>query len=135
MPAPLNIRNSRGYSSQSETILKALESKLRKLKGVSLGNLNAAGDYVKHKAIRNTPIDTGRLREGFGVAMRTYPNRDTARVFNNTPYAIYVHENLDVAHPTHAHNANCHGEAKFLSRAVEENGHEILTVLTSRLRV
>ncbi len=61
-----------------------------------------------------TPKDTGELRSTSVVN----PIAGGAEIRYVAPYAIYVHENLEVAHPHHAHNPNCHGQAKFLHTAI-----------------
>ena len=42
------------------------------------------------------------------------------------PYAVYVHENLDISHPVHpgktaGSTRNCGGQAKFLTQPMREN--------------
>lgn len=76
--------------------------------------LHEGAEYIMTAAKLDTPVDTGALRQSgrvdYGVTTAFFA---TATLSFNTPYAIYVHENLQAHHPV--------GHAKFLERAVASN--------------
>lgn len=74
------------------------------------------GKSILGRAIELTPMKTGFLREsGQLVDFGNY-----IVIAFTAPYATYVHENLNISHPTHASNPNCGGRAKFLEIALQE---------------
>jgi hypothetical protein len=50
----------------------------------------------------------------------------------SAPYAIYVHENLEINHPQHG-DRSCGGQAKFLEQPMREHGERIMTQSMSRM--
>lgn len=73
------------------------------------------GQSILGRAIELTPIDTGFLRKS-GVL---YDFGTYIIIAFTAPYATYVHENLEIAHPIHG-DRNCGGRAKFLEIALQE---------------
>lgn len=85
--------------------LQGLHSELLKL-----------GQSILGRAVELCPMDTGTLRKS-GVLL----DFDTYIIIAFTaPYATYVHENMEIAHPHHSSNPNCGGRAKFLEVALQE---------------
>lgn len=74
------------------------------------------GKSILGRAIELTPMDTGLLRRSGTL----YDFGSYIIIAFTAPYAVYVHENLEIAHPRHADNPDCGGEAKFLEKAVQE---------------
>ena len=80
--------------------------------GEAVGNaVRAESEIIMTEAKRRTPVLTGALRESGNV---TGPDGDGDVVLGfggpATPYAVYVHENLEAYHRV--------GRAKFLESAV-----------------
>lgn len=85
--------------------LQGLHSELLKL-----------GQSILGRAIELCPMDTGTLRKsGVLLDFGTY-----IIIAFTAPYATYVHENMEIAHPNHSSNPNCGGRAKFLEVALQE---------------
>lgn len=85
--------------------LQGLHSELLKL-----------GQSILGRAIELTPMKTGVLRQsGVLLDFGTY-----IVIAFTAPYASYVHENMEIAHPNHTSNTNCGGRAKFLEIALQE---------------
>ena len=74
------------------------------------------GQSILGRAIELTPMKTGTLRKsGVLLDFGTY-----IIIAFTAPYATYVHENMEIAHPNHTSNPNCGGRAKFLEIALQE---------------
>lgn len=74
------------------------------------------GQSILGRAIELTPMKTGTLRQsGVLLDFGTY-----IIIAFTAPYATYVHENMEIAHPNHSSNPNCGGRAKFLEVALQE---------------
>lgn len=110
--------------------LQALLSKLGK------GALEQAGRalyqealVIQRESMKRTPVDTGALRAshetkqpdttGGEVSVRIVVGGPAA------PYALFVHERLDVHHPV--------GQAKFLESAVLEAARDLPSRLAARI--
>lgn len=74
------------------------------------------GKSILGRAIELTPKKTGFLRKSGAL----YDFGSYIIIAFTAPYATYVHENLEIAHPQHASNPNCGGRAKFLEIALQE---------------
>ena len=94
------------FSMLTSTInLDGLHSELLKL-----------GQSILGRAVELTPMKTGTLRKsGVLFDFGTY-----IIIAFTAPYATYVHENMEIAHPHHTSNPNCGGRAKFLEIALQE---------------
>ena len=78
--------------------------------------LLALGKTILGRAVELCPIKTGTLRKsGILLDFGTY-----IIISFTAPYATYVHENMEIAHPNHSSNPDCGGRAKFLEIAVQE---------------
>lgn len=74
------------------------------------------GQSILGRAVELCPMDTGTLRKsGVLLDFGTY-----IVIAFTAPYATYVHENMEIAHPNHSSNPNCGGRAKFLEVALQE---------------
>lgn len=77
--------------------------------------LLALGKTILGRAVELCPMKTGTLRKsGILLDFGTY-----IIISFTAPYATYVHENMEIAHPIHG-DRNCGGRAKFLEIAVQE---------------
>ena len=78
--------------------------------------LLALGKTILGRAVELCPMKTGTLRKsGILLDFGTY-----VIISFTAPYATYVHENMEIAHPNHSSNPDCGGRAKFLEIAVQE---------------
>ena len=78
--------------------------------------LLALGKTILGRAVELCPMKTGTLRKsGILLDFGTY-----IIISFTAPYATYVHENMEIAHPIHSSNPDCGGRAKFLEIAVQE---------------
>ena len=78
--------------------------------------LLALGKTILGRAVELCPMKTGTLRKsGILLDFGTY-----IVISFTAPYATYVHENMEIAHPNHSSNPDCGGRAKFLEIAVQE---------------
>lgn len=78
--------------------------------------LLALGKAILGRAVELCPMKTGTLRKsGILLDFGTY-----IVISFTAPYATYVHENMEIAHPNHSSNPDCGGRAKFLEIAVQE---------------
>ena len=77
--------------------------------------LLALGKTILGRAVELCPMKTGTLRKsGILLDFGTY-----IIIAFTVPYATYVHENMEIAHPIHG-GRDCGGRAKFLEIAVQE---------------
>ena len=77
--------------------------------------LLALGKTILGRAVELCPMKTGTLRRsGILLDFGTY-----IIISFTAPYATYVHENMEIAHPIHG-DRDCGGRAKFLEIAVQE---------------
>lgn len=77
--------------------------------------LLALGKAILGRAVELCPMKTGTLRKsGILLDFGTY-----IVISFTAPYATYVHENMEIAHPIHG-DRDCGGHAKFLEIAVQE---------------
>lgn len=77
--------------------------------------LLALGKTILGRAVELCPMKTGTLRKsGILLDFGTY-----VIISFTAPYATYVHENMEIAHPIHD-GRDCGGRAKFLEIAVQE---------------
>lgn len=77
--------------------------------------LLAVGKTILGRAVELCPMKTGTLRKsGILLDFGTY-----IVISFTAPYATYVHENMEIAHPIHG-GRDCGGRAKFLEIAVQE---------------
>ena len=73
------------------------------------------GQSILARAIELCPMDTGLLRSSGAL----FDMGDYIVIAFTAPYASYVHENLEIAHPHHG-GRDCGGRAKFLEIALQE---------------
>ena len=104
----------------TKTVLANLGKQLKSIKGKTSKGLNVAAALVKARSISKTPVDTGNLKSSHYINFAT-PEHLGIEVGCTAYYAIYVHENLEAAHPT--------GQAKFLQAAIEESQYDIVEVV------
>ena len=77
--------------------------------------LLALGKTILGRAVELCPMKTGTLRRsGILLDFGTH-----IIIAFTAPYATYVHENMEIAHPIHG-DRDCGGRAKFLEIAVQE---------------
>lgn len=92
--------------------------------------LHAEHELIMTTAKRLTPVDTGALRASGYVRQPMIRNNEVISQGgfggSSAPYAIYVHERLDVRHPI--------GQAKFYESAIMEGLHGMDERLSKRIK-
>lgn len=76
---------------------------------------------------RRVPVDTGRLRDSGFVATFRRNTVTSVEIAYDTPYAVYVHEDLEAYHPN--------GQAKFVESVLKESAPYLGERLARRLRL
>lgn len=77
--------------------------------------LLVVGKSILGRAIELTPMLTGTLRRS-GIMLEF---EDYIIIAFTAPYAMYVHERMDIIHPIH-NGRDCGGDHKFLENAVQD---------------
>lgn len=80
------------------------------------------------EAQRRTPVDTGALRASGAVVQTVEKSTIQTDIVFDTPYAIFVHEDLEANHPNG-------GQAKFLESVLRESAPYMAERLARRLRL
>lgn len=103
----------------------------------------AAGEYILTEARKLVPFDTGALWESGQVRLISIASDLSVEVSFNTPYALYVHEDLTKRHGrafneyyaediaagrTHARRPE--EQAKFLEDVMKKHYYQIRIMLT-----
>lgn len=57
----------------------------------------------------------------------------TANVVYTAPYAMYVHENLEIDHPIHADH-NCRGQAKYLEQPARKYAKDMAAMIAKMIK-
>ncbi|WP_336214385.1 HK97 gp10 family phage protein [Nonomuraea sp. LPB2021202275-12-8] len=86
--------------------------------------LRHAAEETRTYAVELTPKDRGHLRASAEVSVD--PAALEAAISYNVPYAVYVHERLELRHKV--------GEAKFLEKAVAVKAEDMQAILAKYLR-
>lgn len=112
--------------------MSRLEQNIKKLqqqypKRVANAMLAEARVELK-EARRRTPVDTGELRASGFVAQTITRSKIETEIGFDTPYAIFVHEDLEANHPRG-------GQAKFLESVLRESAPHMADRLARRLRL
>lgn len=89
--------------------------------------LLAAGRLVETRSRKNTPVDTGALRDSHYVREAGSPGAPAVEIGCTAPYAPFVHEDLDAWHAA--------GRAKFLEAALKDSLWEIAGILAAAARL
>jgi epoxyqueuosine reductase QueG len=88
-----------------------------------IAGLRHAAKETRTYAIELTPKDRGILRASAEVSVD--PAALEAAISYNTPYAVYVHERLELHHKV--------GEAKFLEKAIAAKAGDMQAILAKYL--
>jgi hypothetical protein len=88
-----------------------------------IAGLRHAAEETRTYAVELTPKDRGHLRASAEVTVD--PATLEAAISYNTPYAVYVHERLELNHKV--------GEAKFLEKAIAAKAEEMRAILAKYL--
>lgn len=121
--SPAEAGYIRAMRNQMKTIEQAITAKINQIQGATPAALKYATQPIFDKSQVYVPVDKGPLKaSGFHTTERTAKG---ARVNigygkgGNPPYAVFVHERLDLAHdaPT---------RAKFLEQAANEHISQIV---------
>jgi len=108
-----------------DKVVAALGQMSSAVRSEAARELNDTSEEIMTASKEMVPVDTGRLRSTGHVAEYATP-RDLGTVLAyGTDYAIYVHENLSVHHPT--------GQAKFLERPFFQQSAHLPDNLARRL--
>lgn len=108
----------------AEPVIRGMAELKETLAKLGPGGLRAAAKALYQEALieskesqRRTPVDTGALRASHVVTRPTIEGQDATVSIQvggpAAPYAITVHERLDVDHPV--------GQAKFLESVINES--------------
>ncbi len=108
----------------TEKVLKNLNKEIKKIKGRSMAGLAAAALLVKGEAQKNTPVDTGNLKNSAYTKLNK--EREYAEVGYTAFYAPFVHE-IDKNYIV--------GSWKFLAKALYDNTKRILTIISNRATI
>ena len=95
-----------------EDLLRKYNVMTRKYKDAIAAAVYQEGIVIGNKSIKQTPVDTGRLRQSFYISPPTNIDKPGVKMGYGTDYALAVHERTDVPHKT--------GKAKFLEDPVNE---------------
>lgn len=102
-------------------IRKLRDLRLRKSEALDRGLLKA-GLQLQADAQKLVPIDTGRLK----ASAKTQVENSEVTVSFNTPYALVVHERLDVYHPV--------GQAKYLEEPARKNRKKYMNTIKREIK-
>lgn len=95
-------------------------------KGASLGVFKAT-EFLGNEANKVTPKDTGLLRKSKQTHYTGKGFEKKGMVSYNTPYAIYVHEDLSKTHSSGTY-------AKFLQKTAWEKRGEMAAIIANEIR-
>lgn len=109
---------------------KRWERKLFRLERVFDEIIDDGATEIMLESNRRVPVDTGLL---ISTSKSERVKNAVYEVSYSTRYAIYVHEDLSIAHPVHV-DGDCGGEAKFLSNAVQAKKRMIIRNLRKAVR-
>jgi hypothetical protein len=84
----------------------------------------------------------GSPEEGFGAIVKAlqqqrdrygrFAKKPQVSVVYTAPYAVYVHENLEIEHPQHGER-NCGGQAKFLEQPLREGRRKMGDIIRRKM--
>lgn len=115
------LNRLRRNSTLAQKIKIAITQQLNLMKQRSLDVSEIIASKVADDAQKRCPKRTGALAASLRVDI--YSNGFAIGFYQ--PYAMYVHENMEIKHPVHIHNGveyDCGGEAKFLWNAIASLG-------------
>lgn len=99
------------------------------LHGAAAEGLTEAADHVKKVAQERTPDDPatggGDLRSSLTVDPATASSLES-KVYTDSEYALYQHENLTLAHPT--------GQSKYLETAALDSRADVEQIIGAAVR-
>lgn len=111
-----DIRTARNWLRSYERFIRLSKRlKLNRDEGYTHDELILLGKSILARAVELCPMNKGNLRKSGTL----YDMGDYIIITFTAPYASYVHENLEIAHPHHG-GRNCGGRAKFLEIALQE---------------
>lgn len=80
-----NVEFSRGIDVVQKDFIKLLTQRV-----------STATEYLKGQAVKNTPSDTGVLRNSFITQVKVDKDRIVGKVGNTSQYAAYVHQGTGI---------------------------------------
>lgn len=83
-----NVEFSRGIDVVQKDFIKLLTQRV-----------STATEYLKGQAVKNTPSDTGVLRNSFITQVKVDKDRIVGKVGNTSQYAAYVHQGTGIYVP------------------------------------
>ena len=109
-------------------VIRNLRNVGRRFKEGSHNGLERSGRLIKARAQDRTPVLTGTLKSSAYSQMEStkISNDQSVIIGFRTPYAVYVHENLENFHKV--------GEAKYLERPLIENTENVQNILAEEIR-
>lgn len=99
----------------------------RKLGQAMQRGIKEATEHLKRKSVEVTPLKTGELRKSAKTVYKGRYRTFRGAVTFNTPYAIYVHEDLDKFHAPGTY-------AKFLTRTAREESLTMSLIVFAEMR-
>lgn len=112
---------------ESESVINNLNAEISKLKKKSIGALVKSASLIKARAVVKTPVDTGFLRSSSYINLTNDLSNPSIEIGYIASYATSVHEDLEANRVT--------GEAKFLSKAVDESVDEVIEIMHETLKL
>lgn len=109
--------------SGSDALARAIEEQVRDLRESTRLALVIEAAVIAGDAAARCPVQTGALQR----SVRVVPSDDGAAVAFLAPYAVEVHERIDVVHPN--------GEAKFLEHATQSAAGDMAENVASRIKI
>lgn len=115
-----DVKEVKGFTKEARIIIKrAINSFKKEYKNkyrmmekdnylLSMDQLEAIGMHILGRSTELCPIETGFLRSSGTLLVF----KDYIKIVYRCPYAVYVHENINMTHPF--------GQAKFLETAAKE---------------
>lgn len=114
-----------------DAVLKNLNSEIGKIKVKSVAGLMAGGLIVQAGAQKKVPVEYGNLR-GSAYTRKAQSNPRAVEVGFGAEYAIYVHENLEMAWKGRPRRSKVgvywgpSGESQFLLKSIRENKNSVI---------
>lgn len=102
-----------------------LNAVIRKIENRTLAGVEKAARFLIPIMKENTPVDTGKLIDSYGLMRMTQKN-PAVRIYNSDPKAIFVHDRYDQKHAK--------GGAGFMYNAVLENKPEIVRIIAEEAK-
>ena len=98
----------------------------------SLSAVAEAANAVKLESQKRVPVKTGELKRSCRLVVTGTRLSRKASISYHTPYALYIHEDMNIRHPDHG-SYNCGGDAKFLTGPLFAMASQVLNTMAKRM--